>query len=231
MLSGVASDEEVKALAERFSTGELVRMMNLIQDTVAGFTRSESRRLDAEMCIMNMCQPELDGDISAVIARLTRIEDQIRSGSFAVAAPAAVTEALKAEQEAPAEPVQEDVPAAAMVVDEAPVGFWTEVASGVRKELPPAVAGFFITTPNAPLKGVLSGEKLLIVCKTRFVMDIVNNQDILGKVRQKASAMAGRPLRIVVTDETMQETHTEQLEQLLQFGREHSDVINIKDAD
>mgnify|MGYP002512625516 CR=1 FL=1 len=53
MLSGVAADHEVAALAERFSSAELVRMMTQLQQTMSGFTRSSSRRIDAELCMMN----------------------------------------------------------------------------------------------------------------------------------------------------------------------------------
>jgi DNA polymerase-3 subunit gamma/tau len=80
MLSRVATDEDVKSLVQNFSSGELVRMMNLLQQTISGFTRSVSRRLDAELCIMNLCQPELDTDSDAIIARLTKVEDQLKSG-------------------------------------------------------------------------------------------------------------------------------------------------------
>ena len=49
MLSGVTDDAEAKELARRFSAGELVRMMGLLQQTAAGFTRSSSRRMDTEL--------------------------------------------------------------------------------------------------------------------------------------------------------------------------------------
>ena len=60
MLSGVASDQEVLELTKQLSSGELVRMINLIQTTLSGFTRSASRRMDAELCILELCQPELN---------------------------------------------------------------------------------------------------------------------------------------------------------------------------
>ncbi|EJW94315.1 DNA polymerase III subunits gamma and tau, partial [gut metagenome] len=47
MLSGVASDQEALALVKRFSSGELVRIMSLLQATMSGFTRATSRRMDA----------------------------------------------------------------------------------------------------------------------------------------------------------------------------------------
>lgn len=236
LLSGVGADEDVGALAEHFSTGELVRMMNLIQSTISGFSRSESRRLDSELCVICMCQPELDTDLESIIARVTRLEDQIRSGSFTVnttvsAKMAAETEPNVTVHQIEEEPLQDSETAKQEITDDAPVGFWTDVASAVRKELPPAVSGFFTTSPNAPLNGILNGDKLLLVCQNRFVKEIVNSPEILALVGSKASALVGRQLRVSVTDQTMQDGHGEQLEQLLQFGREHSNVINIKNAD
>ena len=55
MLSGVAEDSQVSALARAISHGELVRMMELLETTMSGFTRSSSRRMDAELCLIRMC--------------------------------------------------------------------------------------------------------------------------------------------------------------------------------
>ncbi len=80
MLSGVASDEQSKDLARRFSSGELIYMIGVLQQTVAGFTRSASRRMDAEMCLMNLCEPSLRLDAQSLNARLGRVEEQLRAG-------------------------------------------------------------------------------------------------------------------------------------------------------
>ena len=233
MLSGVASDEEVFTLSERFSSGELVRMMNLLQNTVFGFTRSASRRMDAELCIVNLCQPELDLDMTSILARLTRVEEQIQTGAFSVPVAKPLPDAAALEMpdqndltSPPTEAEQGDLSA---VVDQTPVGFWTDVAAAVRKELNPALTGFFATTPNAPLRGILADEKLVLACENRFVMDIVNKPDVLELVARKASAKLKRPIRVVVSDNTSIEERNERMEQLLNFGRAHGDIIKIKD--
>ena len=77
MLSGVASDKEALELTKALSSAELVRMMERLQETMAGFTRSASRRMDAELCIVELCQPELSLDTKALNARLTRLEEQV----------------------------------------------------------------------------------------------------------------------------------------------------------
>ena len=151
MLSGVATDEDTIALAKRFSSGELVRMMNIIQATLVGFTRSSSRRMDAELCLVNLCQPELDDDMQALLARLTKLEDQIRSGGFVAAAPQSATSETPqtAVEQFTSSPAPE-IPSGQRAVDEAPAGFWADVVSAVRAELTPSMRGFFGTSENAP---------------------------------------------------------------------------------
>lgn len=237
MLSGVATEEETTQLVSCFSVGELVRMLNCIQQTMAGFTRNASRRMDAELCIVNLCQPELDTDIQSLLARMTRLEDQIHSGNLSFTA-AKVSEALQIPEkeenaEKEQEPVTIEVPAEPdpePKEDQAPVGFWTDVAAAVRAELTPPMKGFFATTPNAPLRGVLAQDKLTLICENKFVVDIVNKPEMLSLVSMKASAKLGRQVRVVVTDQSSAEEKNSQIEQLLNFGRAHSDIIHIQDS-
>ena len=235
MLSGVAPEQEVKDLAEKFSSGELQRMMGLIQRTVAGFGRSASRRMDAELCIVNLCQPELDTDTDALIARLTRVEEQLKAGVVAVTPQQTVKQPTLRDEplavptvEEVAEPVDLEIPIS-QVESEAPVGFWSDVASAVRNEMKTPAGGFFTTSAEAPVKGILQGDTLMLVCANSFTKDIVNKPDILELVSRKASAKLGRPVRATVVDKNMTVTKTKQMEQLLDFGRAHSDFISIKE--
>ena len=230
MLSGVASDDEVMNLSRRFTGAELFRMLELIQNTSAGFIRSSSRRMDAELCIVNLCQPELQLDAESLNARLTRLEDQIKSGSFSLCN----IEMSPSDQSEERPPLLDDQDAPPAIQEqeqdynEAPEGFWIEICSQVRKELKPPVLGFFSPTPNAPVQGVLKDRTIVLMCANAFTKQVVDKQDILELVARKASAKLGYPVRAVAADKTAVSTKSEQMEQLLQFGRAHSDVINIK---
>ncbi len=234
MLSGVAPDQQTWSLTDRFSVGELVRMMNLIQKTIFGFSRSESRRMDAELCIINLCQPELETDTQSIIARLTRIEDQIASGSF-VKTTVRQTEDLQMEDASvqnPQEPqecaVEQEMPVDTQAED-SPVGFWADLATALRKELKPPVLGFFTTTENSAVKGVLKGKTLVLMCQNTFTKDIVNKPEVLSLVALKASAKLGYPVSVSVTDQDDVRADSGHMDQLLNFGRAHSDIVNIKD--
>jgi DNA polymerase-3 subunit gamma/tau len=170
MLSGVASDREVLALAERFSGGELVRMMNLIRQTVSGFTRGGSRRMEAELCIVSLCQPELELDMESLNARLTRMEDQLRSGSVSVKT---VKQELPKQELPKAEPVpvQNTEPMVEQpkpVAEDVPVGFWTDLCADLRRELKPPALGFF--APNGPIRYTVHDDTLTLTCDTEFTM-------------------------------------------------------------
>lgn len=228
MLSGVASDQEVAQLSAKLSAGELVRMMNLIQQTVADFTRSASRRMDAELCLLNLCQPELSLDAKALNARLTRLEDQIKTGAFQVSAP--LTQAPQADEksEEPAD-APESLPEEEPAPEEAPMGFWPDLVAAVRQELRPPISGFFVSTDNAPMRGVLVGGTLELRCKNTFTAEMIGKAEILEVVSRKASAQLGRPVKAVAVDLTARPAGNSRMENLLNFGRTHSDIVNLKD--
>ena len=234
MLSGVVPDGEVLELSKKLSTGELVRIMSLLQTTLQGFTRSASRRVDAELCILELCQPELSLDPKALNARITRIEEQLATGNFVAGAPAGTKTAPEQGAEPDADvppppgdadvPPQEEAPAA----DEAPMGFWQELVAAVRKELKPPYSGFFVSSPDAPVQGALVGNRLELRAKNPFTAQMIGRPDILEVVSRKASAQLSRPIQAVVVDASANPRGSQRMNQLLDFGKAHSDVIKIK---
>ena len=239
MLSGVAADHEVAALTERFSGGELVRMMTQLQQTMSGFTRSSSRRMDAELCIMNLCQPELSLDAESLNARLTRLEEQLKTGSFVMKQPqnvkpvqeAADDERPPLPDDADAPPSEEDAPPVPKPAPQslAPAGFWTDLMTASRKELKPPASGFFVAAQNSPLRGALKGNVLELRCQNTFVADTVNRPDILEVVSRKASSLLGYPVQLKVVDISAKPSGNPKMEQLIKFSRAHSDIVTIKE--
>lgn len=236
MLSGVASDEEVKALSAQLSSGELVRMMGLVQQTVADFSRSASRRMDAELCILEMAQPELSLDAKALNARLTKLEDQIKSGSFAVvqqpmaAVPTVAAPAPAAQPAAPTPAVREEPqPQEVIPDDQVPLGFWAEVVAGVKQELKPPISGFLSAADNSPVKGAMRGGVLELRCTNAFTADMIGKPEVLEIVARKAAVQLGHPVKVITVDMSAKPDGNKRLNNLLQFGRQHSDIINMKE--
>jgi DNA polymerase-3 subunit gamma/tau len=241
MLSGVATDAEAKSLVDRFSAGELLRNMRLLEDTMAGFTRNASRRLDAELCVLTMCQPKLQLDEKALNARLTRLEERLDSGDFAAPAQTPAAPAVVApEEEMPPMPTDADAPpvaeeaapqASTPVKDDAPAGFWTELSAAVRKEILPPASGYF-DSANTGANGMhgcqLSGDRVLLMCE-RFVVPMLDKPEITALVARKASAILGRRVTARVVDVSEKPATNPQMERLMNFGRSHSNVVKIKE--
>ena len=233
MLSGVAEDGETRALASRISGGELIRMMELLQKTLNLFTRSASRRTDAELCILEMSQPELSQDLSSMNARLTGVEEQLKTGAFvmpqrAAPAPQEKTEAEPepSDESAVSQPEPEPV---REVNEELPMGFWQDLAAAVRKELYPPVSGFFTATPNGPMDVEVSGSVLTLRCQDSFTAEIVGKEDILQVVSRKASVLLGKPVKAKVTDLSKQGRDGAGMSKLMRFGRANPDIVRIKE--
>ena len=120
------------------------------------------------------------------------------------------------------QPVRQSAP------DQAPPGFWTDLASDIRKDLKPPVSGFFAPTPNAPIQGAVVGNTLELRCANSFTVDVVNKPEILGMIAAKASAKLGRNIQVKAVDKNAAPSVSKGMEQLLRFSENHSDVIRIK---
>lgn len=230
MLSGVAEDGEAKQLAGMLSGGELLRMMELLQKTLASFSRNASRRTDAELCILEMCQPEMSRDSASMNARLTRLEEMVKRGSFVAAQPASElqeTPRLVREKEASSSPE----PSSSLEAAEdsaAPMGFWQDLTAAVREELKPPAKGFFSPNPNGPIHGVLSGGKLELICADRFTAEMISKPEVLEVVTRKAAAILGRQMAVSVADCSQRADAGEGMRKLMEFGRVNPDIVKIK---
>lgn len=227
MLSGVASDKETQGLSQALSSAELIRLMDIVQQTASGFNRSAGRRMDAEMCIIQMCRPELSVDFKAMNARLSRLEDRIKSGNIKVN-PAASVQMEEPEESEPAEEApKQEIPM--FTPSEAPASFWPDLAAEIRQELKPPASGYFVASPNCPLQGALVGDTLELRCMDDFVAKEVGRKENLEVAQRKASARMGRPIRAVVVKPYEKTGGTPKMDKLLSFGKAHQDIVKIKD--
>ena len=124
LLTGGYEEKTLRALAEGFTAAELVQMMGILQKAQADLYRSSSRRLDAELCLIRLCDRHLAEDVEGLTARISRLEEQLACG--VPAAPAAQ----------PAQPVRGPEPPAP-VSEEPPPPWEEEPPPLVDQDLPP----------------------------------------------------------------------------------------------
>ena len=96
LLSGGYDTALMDSLSQGVSPTRLIFMASQLQSASAALPLSPNRRTDAELCLMRLCDESLCGDVTALAARLTRLEE----GGL----PTAGNSAPPARQTAPAAP-------------------------------------------------------------------------------------------------------------------------------
>ncbi len=228
LLTGVCTDAEYKQLYPRFTAAELLRLTKLLQETASGFNRSANRRIDAELCLMQMCDPQLDLDAQAINARLSRVEQQLAAGVRPVQLQPLAETAAPAPSEPEAAPQPASPPKPRVLPDELPVGFWAELIEKVTPQLDPAEAGFFSTKPDAVLRPVWKDDTLLLCAETEFTRQMADTQTVRQAVSTAAEALLHTPIRVRVVCSPKRDEGSDKFEELLLFAKKHPNIINIK---
>ena len=89
LLSGGYDDKTLAPLRKAVSSNRLIQICSILQETSAALQNSVNRRTDAELCLLRLCDEGLSGDLTALNARIARIEEQLAAGAAYAASPAA----------------------------------------------------------------------------------------------------------------------------------------------
>ena len=242
MLSGIATEHQALALQDMFSPGELMRVLTETQKTRASFGKNTDVRVAAELLLMQLCEPALRLDAQALNARISRVEEQLASGVLVKAAPQTSGDEYDDDRPPfpndaddpergsapPAAPPVQAQPAPAAPKPETPAGFWPALSEKLRAELSAKDRGFFAA--NGPLHPVLQGESTLIMAAdNEFVLGMVKKPAIEQLIREKASALLGRPVAVrFALKNRLSRVGDDPMDALVQFGQQHSDIFTIK---
>ncbi len=113
LLSGGYDDGLMDSLSQGASPARLLFMASQLQSVTASLPLSANRRTDAELCLLRLCDESLCGDVTALSARLARLEEgglPVQASAATAAAPAPAPKAQKKVPVQPAPPPMDDVP-------------------------------------------------------------------------------------------------------------------------
>ena len=112
LLTGGYDSQTMDGLLRQADSARLIAICTTLQRAAADMNVSVNRRTDAELCLLKLCDETLSGDLSAINARLARLEQQMATGVRYSAAEGAA----QAEKPAPAKTAAKPT----AVEDEAP---------------------------------------------------------------------------------------------------------------
>ena len=115
LLSGAYDSATLENLSRQGTSARFIQLCTILQETAAQLQFSVNRRTDAELCILKLCDETLSGDLTALCARIARLEEQIAAGvQFAdknpasAPAPAQTPAETASKQETPAPKAAEE---------------------------------------------------------------------------------------------------------------------------
>ena len=132
LLTGGYDSQTMDGLLRQADSARLIAICTTLQRTAADMNVSVNRRTDAELCLLKLCDETLSGDLSAINARLARLEQQMTAGVRYAAAEGTA----QAEKPAPAKTAAKPT----AVEDEAPPPWEDSVpapADGSFDDAPP----------------------------------------------------------------------------------------------
>lgn len=103
LLTGGYDGQTMDSLLRQADSARLIAICTTLQRAAADMNVSVNRRTDAELCLLKLCDETLSGDLSAINARLARLEQQMTAGvRYAAAESTAQVVPAPAEKPAPA---------------------------------------------------------------------------------------------------------------------------------
>ena len=201
-VSGLPQDaQRLSAQAAGYPMGQILYSLTVLQDALLRMGRTAQTRVELEMAAIKLCSPELDRSLDAILARLDRLEAQVRSGAVVPPAgeekapaselQAALTRVQKTPPQKPATPPQDasqqDRPKKPVV----PFAPWPQVLEALR-HINTALHGALVST-----EAFLDGEIVLIDCQDPLFLEMIRSNDYAKKsLHQALQSGAGRDYRI-----------------------------------
>ena len=208
---GLSLDKEaLTKQASRYSMGQILYSLTVLQDTLSRMGKTTQTRTELEMAVIRLTNPASDRSLDGILARLDRLEMQLKSGLAAAAAasanPAAVSAPAASNQQAvpaqPTAPVQPTVSADSAVSVDPPVPTvtkkeavpfepWSQVLEALRHSNT-ALHGALVNTQAYRYQ-----EIVLIDCDDPFFLEMIRSNDYAKKsIHQALIAGSGRDWRI-----------------------------------
>ena len=227
LISGAFDTGTLREFAGRMTTEELLCAMNTLQRTLSTVKDAKNTRNAAELCLVSLCNSTLGESVAELRARISRLERQMEEGvpvrqeergyipeEYYDELPEPPRRDEEPEFEEPGPEVfidepRENVPAKnqgrqaekrpeepATPAEKAPT--WAEICSRVSDRLPAGLKTFL--SRESDIRGRIEGDLLKLEANPIFVYGRVNKPEVLQLFAQAAGELAGREIRVMLSE-------------------------------
>ena len=230
LISGAFDTGTLREFAGRMTTEELLCAMNTLQRTLSTVKDAKNTRNAAELCLVSLCDSTLGESVAELRARVSRLERQMEEGvpvrqeergyipeEYYDELPEPPRRDEEPEFEEPGPEVfidepRENVPAknqgrqaekrpeepAAPAAPAEKAPSWAEICSRVSDRLPAGLKTFL--TRESDIRGRIEGDLLKLEANPIFVYGRVNKPEVLQLFAQAAGELAGREIRVMLSE-------------------------------
>ncbi|MCD7947366.1 MAG: DNA polymerase III subunit gamma/tau [Oscillospiraceae bacterium] len=240
LLTGGYDDETMRSLSSALPSTRLLYMLDMLQQAQAGLAYSVNRRVDAELCLMRLCDATLSDGQSGVLARLERLEG-LCSGTVPPPAPrdaASQKEAVPAMQKMdtaqPPTPQAEPKPVRAQEVLPSEKDVWSDMLPALKNKVP--MSEYVIIKEASRVQGRLKGDSFTFWVDSEMTQGILRRGKLIEATQALLHAMTGRDINctfsvgkapalpVQAQKEAPAPAH-DKLDDLLAFGQQFDNII------
>ena len=244
MLSPAYSPKTVQELAQQVPASRLIAYAGILQETLTRMPHAANRRIEAELCMVRLCQLQAD-DYDTLSGRMDALEEKLKRGIPVQAAPAGAVRADGTEDEQPPLPDESDAPpweqddlppiardAPRKPEPPKPVKLesgpeWVKVVQELRGKI---AAGTYAQLTFA--KGIFHDKTLLVICDDGFTCALCAEDKVKAAIAEAAKTVTGQTYRVTVMEESRVSevsSKANPIDQIIQRANELEISCDIKD--
>lgn len=252
LLTGGYDEQTMRRLCDELPAPRLLFLLKNLQETIPQLIRSRNKRIDAELCLIRLCDESLDDSNTGLLARISNLEQRLASG-VAVSQPTPI-QTLENLEEAPKVEQSELSPQAKEEIDtiksEPQIAqpkeiqyqdislFWTDFVTAIKSNMPPMTIPI-LTNPDK-MVGVWNPPYLNLWVRDSFNKSVFTKPAVMDQLAKQAKLYLKREdVQIVVQEgklpqvgsslETVQHdeisgAQKQAMEQLLEFGAQFDNI-------
>lgn len=252
LLTGGYDEQTMRRLCDELPAPRLLFLLKNLQETIPQLIRSRNKRIDAELCLIRLCDESLDDSNTGLLARISNLEQRLASG-VAVSQPTPI-QTLENLEEAPKVEQSELSPQAKEEIDtiqsEPQIAqpkeiqyqdislFWTDFVTAIKSNMPPMTIPI-LTNPDK-MVGVWNPPYLNLWVRDSFNKSVFTKPAVMDQLLKQAKLYLKREdVQIVVQEgklpqvgsslETVQHdeisgAQQQAMEQLLKFGAQFDNI-------
>ena len=215
LLAGGYDEATLNTLSKNMPPERLIAMLELLERAGEDCKRSGSSRTVAEVCLIRLCDPSLDGSNAGLAARIARLEEALAQGIPAAggmapaqgAAPAPTRTESDPDELQPPPPEDADVPPEEgepllppfapeepELQRSGPAAAWPELVAALRGRVPMTAYPFLKNGEN--VAGQWQGDLLTVCFREEFAYDMANKPEVISAIAAVASGKVGHSVTV-----------------------------------